>query len=289
MSVRNVGGMLAHFTGTELQVVLPDESPAMEPGRLTELAVAAEGLGYGAVWLPDHLLPPAPYGSTYGGVYEPLTTLAFLAAATSRLRLGTSVLVLPLRDPFTVAKQAATVHRLSGGRLTLGVGAGWERTEFAAVGADYAGRGAYTDDALRLMRALFGGATAYNGARFGFARGVFEPLPRTPLPLLVGGTSEAALRRAAALGDEWQGFALDAGGFADRLARLRSLRAAGPLAGRPLRVSTRIEWTGGRSELTAAVDSVHELAAAGADAVAVWFGDHEGTGERMTEFAAAFG
>jgi probable F420-dependent oxidoreductase len=274
---------------SELRVVLPDESPAMEPARLTELAVAAERLGYGAVLLPDHLLPPGPYGPRYGGVYEPLTTLAFLAAATERIRLGMSVLVLPLREPFLVAKQAATVHRLSGGRLTLGVGAGWVRNEFDAVGADHAGRGAYVEDAVRLIRALFSGATSYDGARFGFEHGVFEPLPLTPLPIAVGGTTDAALRRVAAVADEWHAFALDAGGFATRLARLRELRAAGPLADRPLLAGTRIEWAGGRDELTAAVESVHALTAAGADSVAVWFGDHEGAGDRMEEFAAAFG
>ncbi|SDU66357.1 TIGR03619 family F420-dependent LLM class oxidoreductase [Jiangella alkaliphila] len=281
--------MLAPLTDpTELRVVLPDESPAMEPGRLAGLAVQAERLGYGAVLLPDHLLPPEPYGAAFGGVYEPLTTLAYLAAATQRLRLGTSVLVLSLRDPFLVAKQAATVHRLSGGRLLLAVGAGWVRTEFDAVGADYAGRGRYVEDAVRVMRALFDGATSYDGPRFGFERGVFEPRPLTPLPIAVGGTTDAALNRVAAVADEWHAFALDADGFASRLARLRALRDDGPLAGRPLRAGTRIEWAGGRDELAAAVESVQKLAAAGADSVAVWFGDHEGFGDRMDEFAAAF-
>lgn len=274
---------------TELRVVLPNESPAMEPGRLTELAVAAERLGYGAVLLPDHLLPPEPYGPDYGGVYEPLTTLAFLAAATERIGLGMSVLVLPLREPFLVAKQAATVHRLSGGRLTLTVGAGWVRNEFDAAGADYAGRGRYVEDAVRLIRALFSGATSYDGAKFGFERGVFEPLPLTPLPIAVGGTTDAALRRVAAVADEWHAFALDADGFAARLATLRELRAAGPLADQPLRAGTRIEWAGGAAELAVAVESVDKLAAAGADSVAVWFGDQDGFGERMEEFAAAAG
>lgn len=277
------------LAGAELRVVLPDESPAMQPARLTELAVRAERLGYGAVLLPDHLLPPEPYGRTYGGVYEPLTTLAFLAASTERIGLGMSVLVLPLREPFLVAKQAATVHRLSGGRLTLGVGAGWVRSEFDAARADYAGRGRYVEDAALLLRALFSGATSYDGARFGFERGVLEPRPLTPLPIAVGGTTDAALRRVAAVADEWHALALDADGFAARLTVLRSLRDAGPLAGQPLRVGTRIEWAGGREAFAAAVESVHALAAAGADSVAVWFGDEDGFGERMEEFAAAFG
>ena len=107
-----------------LQVVLPNESIDVEPERIAGLARRAEQLGYGAVWLPDHLLPPADYGTTYGGVYEPLVTLSYIAASTTRIGLGTSVLLVALRNPFAVAKQAATLDRLSHGRLTLGVGLG---------------------------------------------------------------------------------------------------------------------------------------------------------------------
>ncbi|PZF82231.1 TIGR03619 family F420-dependent LLM class oxidoreductase [Jiangella anatolica] len=280
--------MSIELAPTELQVILPNESPRMAPSRLTELAVLAERLGYDAVLLPDHLLPPEPYGPAYGGVYEPLTTLAFLAAATERIRLGMSVLVVPLREPFLVAKQAATVHRLSGGRLVLTVGAGWEPNEFAAARADYAGRGAYVADAARLFRALFSGATSYDDPRFGFERGVFEPAPLTPLPISLGGTSDAALRRVAAVADEWHGFALDADGFAERLGRLRELRAAGPLSRLPLRVGTRIEWPADPDGVPAVVKSVHALADAGADYVAVSFGDEAGAARRMEDLAAAF-
>ena len=129
----------------ELQVVLPDESATMPPERLVELAIAAEDLGYGTAWLPDHLLPPGEFGSTYGGVYEPLVTIGYLAARTTRIRFGTSVLVLPLRSPYVVAKQAATLHRLSGERIVLGLGAGWAKEEFAAVGAVFEERGRRTD------------------------------------------------------------------------------------------------------------------------------------------------
>lgn len=271
----------------DLQVVLPDESPELSPDRLTALAVEAEALGYQTAWLPDHILPPRPFGPEFGGVYEPLTTLAYLAARTERLRLGTSVLVLPLRNPFVVAKQAATVHRLSGGRLTLGLGIGWNRAEFAAVGAEFAGRGTRTDDALALLRALFTGASSYHGTHHAFDGGVFEPLPSAPLPIMVGGTSERALVRAATLADEWQGFAMTPDEFAARLRTLRRLRAQA--GGEPIRAGIRVEWTGGGPrELAAAVAQVHRMAGAGADAVAVWFGAHEGFSDRMREFAAAY-
>ncbi|KQS98368.1 hypothetical protein ASG23_11175 [Cellulomonas sp. Leaf395] len=97
--------------------------------------------------MPEHVLPPGEYGPTFGGVYEPLVTLGYLAAVTERLRLGTSVLVAPLRDRFVIAKQVATLHQLSKGRMILGVGVGWNAQEFDAVGADYAHRSAITDEA----------------------------------------------------------------------------------------------------------------------------------------------
>src|ERR671914_304943 len=149
----------------------------MAPGTLVELAEAAERLGYRTLYLPDHLLPPAPYSDTYGGVYEPLVTLAHLAAHTSTIRLGTSVLVLPMRSPFVVAKQVATLDRLSGGRAVLGVGVGWDRAEFAAVGADFATRGARTDEDIALLRHLFRDGGALPAPVPPLAPGVFPPGP----------------------------------------------------------------------------------------------------------------
>lgn len=266
----------------DLEVVLPDESPAMAPGTLVALAETAERLGYRTLYLPDHLLPPAPYGDTYGGVYEPLVTLAHVAARTSTIRLGTSVLVLPLRSPFVVAKQVATLDRLSGGRAVLGVGVGWDRAEFAAVGADFATRGARTDEDIALLRHLFRDGGPFHGRFHHVDKGVFAPVPDRPVPIMVGGTSEAALRRAAALADEWQGFAMDAAGFARCAARLRELSE------RPPRLGTRLAWRGGSGELKRTVDEAHALEAAGADAVAVWFGAADGAADRMAEFATAF-
>jgi alkanesulfonate monooxygenase SsuD/methylene tetrahydromethanopterin reductase-like flavin-dependent oxidoreductase (luciferase family) len=166
----------------DLEVVLPDESPDMAPETLVELAEAAERLGYRTLYLPDHLLPPAPYGDTYGGVYEPLVTLAHLAAHTSTIRLGTSVLVLPMRSPFVVAKQVATLDRLSGGRAVLGVGVGWDRSEFAAVGAEFATRGARTDEDIALLRHLFRDGGPFHGRFHHVEQGVFAPVPARPGP-----------------------------------------------------------------------------------------------------------
>ncbi|RZS44703.1 putative F420-dependent oxidoreductase [Herbihabitans rhizosphaerae] len=256
----------------------------MEPHRLAVLAAEAERLGYRGAWLPDHLLPPGRYGQDrYGGVYEPLVSLSYLAAHTSTIRLGTSVLVLPMRNPFVVAKQAATLDRISGERLTLGVGIGWDRTEFAAVGADFHTRGARTDEAIRLLRHLFHGEGPFHGEFYGYDDGVFEPRPRRHLPIMVGGTSDAALRRAARLADEWQAVGLEPREFAERLARLRES------SDRDVRATARIAWHGGRAEFQRAVDQAHGFADAGAAALAVWFTPAEGFEERMAEFAAQFG
>ncbi|MEU3273267.1 TIGR03619 family F420-dependent LLM class oxidoreductase [Saccharomonospora sp. NPDC006951] len=279
----------------ELQAILPNEETTMDPGLLGELAVLAESLGYTAVWLPDHLLPPAPYGKTYGGVFEPLVTLAHLAARTSTIRLGTSVLVLPMRNPYVVAKQAATVHRLSEGRFILGIGAGWDRKEFASVGADFRRRGAVTDESIALLRALFRGETSFEGEFHRFEQGVFEPMPPQPVPIMVGGMSEAALKRAAALADEWQAVGVGPEEFGRLAARLAELRARAP-SGRSLRVTARIEWPGDGSRAAEAVSTVASVASAvrafgarGADAVAVWFGDSADVADRLALLAGELG
>lgn len=244
-----------------IDAVLPNESPTMAPERLVELARQAEDLGYGTVWLPDHLLPPGPYGDTYGGVYEPLITLAHLAASTSEIRLGTSVLITPLREPVLLAKQTATLARLSGDRFVLGVGVGWEASEFTAVGADFRRRGARTDEIVERVRALHRGEAV---------DGVFEPRPTRPVPIVVGGVSDAAIRRAARYADEWQGFGLSPQLFTELAAKLPSTVLA----------TTRIEYFGGTDKVRNRLGQLRDL---GAGAVAVSFGTEDEVGARMAE------
>lgn len=267
--------------GTRLQVVLPDESPDMPVSTLVDLGVRAEALGVDTVWLPDHLLPPEPYGTTFGGVYEPLMTLTYLAARTHRIGLGTSVLVLPLRDPFVLAKQVATLDHLSQGRFTLGVGVGWSREEFAALGSDFGTRGARTDETLALLRHLFEGEGPFHGAFHSYEHGVFAPRPAGRIRLMVGGGSPAALRRAAEWADEWQGLDSEPEAFREARDRLRGLTE------RPVRAGVRMSWSGGEREFEEAVARFRALTACGADSVAVWFGSAEGFDERMTRFADA--
>jgi probable F420-dependent oxidoreductase len=271
----------------ELHVVLPDESVDVEPERIADLAVRAEALGYGGVWLPDHLLPPGEYGpppAAYGGVYEPLVTLAYIAARTSRIRLGTSILILPLRNPFALAKQVATLDRLSGGRFSLGVGIGWEAAEFANVGVDFADRAGRSDEALRLLSHLFEkGSGSFDGERFGFETGVFVPHPGDGLRIVVGGNSDAALRRVARYADGWQSLPVPPEDLAARVAQLRAQ------ADRPIEVGVRTEWADAAQPVDEVVAQVRAYGEAGAEYVALWFGDVDRVDERMTALAGAVG
>ncbi|MFM9441101.1 TIGR03619 family F420-dependent LLM class oxidoreductase [Streptomyces acidiscabies] len=265
----------------KLQVVLPNEAAGADPRQLADLARQAEALGYDTAWLPDHILPPGEYGPVYGGVLEPLVTMGWLAAATTRIRFGTSVLVLPLRSPFVVAKQVATLHRLSGGRIALGVGIGWDEREFTAVGADFRSRAARTDEAIALLRHLFrAGRGPFEGRWYGFERGVFEPRPDGPVPVMTGGVTDAALRRAARYADVWQGVGLDPAAFAERLAYLRARTD-----GRAVSPGTRIDWHGPDSTVGEAVRTAEAFRAAGAEHLAVHFGDPDGYARRMAAFA----
>ncbi|HLT59698.1 MAG TPA: TIGR03619 family F420-dependent LLM class oxidoreductase, partial [Microlunatus sp.] len=245
------------------------------------LARLADRAGVATVWLPDHVLPPGEYGTEtgFGGVYEALITLSHLAAVTERVRLGTSVLVLPLRNPFVVAKQAATLDRLSGGRVVLGVGAGWQAEEFANVGAPFADRGARLDEAIDLLRALWRGETSFAGERFGFEHGVLQPRPARSIPIMVGGVTRRAFRRVAERADAWQGLGHTPETFARDAALIKEL------TDRPIRLTTRIQWEEQSPEQI--IESAHGFAAAGADALAIWLGAEDVALARLETLASA--
>jgi probable F420-dependent oxidoreductase len=168
----------------------------------------ADELGFDSIWCNDHLAIPSAagdraaepaYAAAYGeqrgqSIYEPLIVLAYLAAVTRRVLLGTSVYLLLLRHPLVAARQAVSLDRLSDGRLVLGVGAGWLESEFAAVGVPYRQRGRRTDEAIAMLKSL----CREDGAEF-----LPKPVQRPHPPLWIGGRSGAAVRRAARLGDAW--------------------------------------------------------------------------------------
>jgi probable F420-dependent oxidoreductase len=184
---------------------------------LVDLAARADDLGFDSVWVHDHVFNVGHVLERIGRgpYYEPLTFLSFVAARTTRVRLGTSVLVLPYHNPIRLAKAAATLDVLSGGRLILGVGVGAIENEMHAMGTPFKERGAFTDEAIAVMRALWTqDDPRFEGRYSRFSGMVFSPKPRQKpsIPVVIGGISRAAIRRAARIGDGWQplGFAPEA-------------------------------------------------------------------------------
>jgi probable F420-dependent oxidoreductase len=211
---------------------------ACHPKYQLDVVDAAERLGFESVWLPEHLvLPVVMSSSPFAGaehppvppttpVYDAFAWLAFAAARTARVRLGTHVYNIGLRHPFVSARGAATVDLLSGGRFEFGIGASWLAQEWTAVGLDFTTRAERVDEAIEVCRRLWSDETIeQHGTHFDFDPVAFEPKPvqRGGPPVLVGGDSDAALRRAARLGDGWLGMAHDPDAAAAAVKRLRDL------------------------------------------------------------------
>jgi probable F420-dependent oxidoreductase len=180
------------------------------PQAVSEVALALERSGVCAGRLTDHPAPSADWlhnDPTGHDSLDPFTGLAFVAAATTRLLLMTSVIILPYRNPFLTAKAAATLQVLSGGRLILGVGVGYQKAEFDALGVPFQQRGALTDDALETIRlAWAGGVVARSGIGYDAPGNEPRPVPSPAPPIWIGGGSRKAVARAARWGDGWAPF-----------------------------------------------------------------------------------
>jgi len=191
----------------QVGVWIPNCRHLATPEIIRHTAVRAEQLGYDSVWVSDHVVVPDANVDRIGaGIYDPLVTLAVAAGATSRVRLGTTVLIVPYRNPVVTAKMVSTLDALSGGRVVLGVGAGWLAEESAALGVPFAERGPMTDEYLRAMQELWTSpAPSFSGKYVQFRDLHFEPRPiQAPHPpIWVGGHSKAALRRTAEFGAAW--------------------------------------------------------------------------------------
>ncbi|MCU1372886.1 MAG: luciferase [Actinomycetia bacterium] len=224
----------------------------VNPAFFVETTLEAERLGYESVWMPEHLVFTLDMsGSPHlddGDVALPATSpvqdvfayLGHLAALTTRIRLGTNVYNVGLRHPFTVARGVTTVDRLSNGRLEFGIGASWLRQEWEAAQLDFATRGARVDEALAICQRLWTESVIeHHGEHFDFQPVAFEPKPaQAPHPpILVGGESGAALRRAARIGDGWIGMGHTPESVVDRVTRLQQLREEHGTADRPFTVT----------------------------------------------------
>ena len=226
-------------TALRFGIALPNYGALASAENLLRLARRAEARGIDSVWVSDHLVAPLRVGSLYPydkrpdpqpgmgvieEVYEPLTTLAFVAGATERIRLGVSVYVMPYRNPVVTAKTVATLDALSGGRVIFGVGVGWLREEFAALGQDPRSRGRTTDEYLEVCRRLWRDDVAeFAGAHYVLpaVRSAPKPRQRPWPPIWVGGNSPAAQERAVRLGDGLHLIDLAPDEAAARVARVR--------------------------------------------------------------------
>jgi probable F420-dependent oxidoreductase len=244
-----------------------------EPDGLVTLARGAEAAGFESVWTVEHVIYPEGYESAYPydpsgrmamdsgtPLPDPLLWLAFVAAASETLRLGTGILILPLRNPLVLAKELATLDHLSGGRVELGIGVGWLEEEFDALGVPFARRGARTDEYIEVLRSLWDGDHAsHDGEFLSFADVSSNPKPTNGrVPIHVGGHSRAAAERAGRLGD---GFFPGTGEIGDLVDIVRQTAAA---AGRD---PAAIEITYGNEALVGldAGEEVARLAEIGVD------------------------
>ncbi len=185
-------------------IAIRNMGPQSTMPMIKACALAAERLGYDAVFVSDHLCIPPDQTEGSGGRYlDVLATLSFIAGATERIRLGISVLVVPYRPAVFTAKLIATIQELSAERMILGVGSGWMRREFEALGVDFKKRGALTTETLRVIRHLFEHeAEPYHGELISFPAFVFKPRPKCP-PIWIGGNGANAIARVMEFGDGW--------------------------------------------------------------------------------------
>ncbi|MGI5168189.1 TIGR03619 family F420-dependent LLM class oxidoreductase [Spirillospora sp. CA-253888] len=269
----------------------------VHPAVWKDLAVAADRLGFESVWLPEHLvfatdLSTARYPGTEEPGIRPETPLfdapaylCALAAVTERVRLGTAVYLYGLRHPFVAARAFATLDQISGGRAIAGVGAGWYEGEWLAAGVDFATRGRRLDEAIAVSRRLWTEpAVEHRGEFFDFPEVAFEPKPvQARLPIVAGGESKAALRRAATLCDGWISMPQTLERAAPQLERLRALRKEAGREDEPFEVTVHAYELSGPGE-------VAEWERLGVDRLIVrpWTRTREAAG-RLESFAAEYG
>jgi probable F420-dependent oxidoreductase len=252
---------------------------------LLELARAADAAGFDSLWLGEHVVLPVGFATAHPTtaqpgeqhhtgpiisprteLVDPLVNLGAAAAVTTRLRLATGVYVLPLRHPLAVARSTCTVQEIAGGRFSLGVGSGWLAEEFAALDVPFGERRSRLDEAIEVLRKAWAGGEVHHQGRHFSVSGVQVTQRRTDIPVVLGGNTDRALRRAATLGDGW--FSSGTPSFdesrrlRDELQRMRRHADAELGLDRPFEVIVRVE---GHDP-----DELRRYAAAGFDEVLIW-------------------
>lgn len=261
-------------------IAFANTGPFAHPAKAIEFGQAAEAAGFESIWTVEHVVVPSNYGSTYpysptgkmpgpddSIIPDPLMWLSFLAAATSTIKLATGILILPQRNPVVLAKELATLDHLSSGRLELGIGVGWMKEEFDAIGVPFADRGRRNDDYVAAMRALWSEDKAtYHGDYVSFDECILRPRPvNGTIPIHIGGHSDAAAKRAGRLGNGfWPGK-----GSHEELARIFKL--ARQTAADNGRDPDAIEMTSGGNGIVGpkSLDEIKQLAELGVSRVIV--------------------
>jgi probable F420-dependent oxidoreductase len=254
-------------------IMFANTGPGSSAPGAVALAQEAEAIGFESLWTVEHVVVPSGYESKYpydpsgkmaGGAEEfdlpdPLVWMAYVAASTSRIKLGTGILIVPQRNPVITAKEVATLDHLSGGRVLLGVGVGWLEEEFAALGVPFAGRGARLDEYIGAMRELWTADKASVHGRFvDFTDCISRPRPANgTVPVVIGGHTPAAARRAGRLGD---GF-FPGNASAEEIADLvQIVRSSATEAGRDPDAIELSAMTGGRGDrLLQRVEALHQI------------------------------
>src|SRR6478752_5203 len=224
----------------QIGIHLPHIGRKAGPDAIRRAAIQAEELGFADVWVSEHIIIPkgAPYPPS-PIFWDPVLTLTWAAAHTKRVKLGTSVLVLPMRHPLPLAKELATLQNLSEGRLILGAGVGWMEAEFDALGVPFRERGRRMDEGIAMMRAVWSQDPVTFEAKYIPAKIVemtMTPQPVSPIPLWIGGSSDAALKRTIRIADGWHGSRETPEEAAPIVQRLRASRPDG------FTISMRMQW-----------------------------------------------
>ena len=244
----------------KIGICLPNNWGVEDVQSIFGIATRAEELGFDSVWVSEHVFNVSYVFDRIGSkpYYDPMTILSYVAAITKRVRLGTSVLVLPYHNPVRLAKSAATLDVMSGGRLRLGVGVGVIEQELDAMNSPFAERGAISDETIAIMKELWTKEDpAYEGRYHRFSGMKFTPKPtqKPHIPLLIGGISDAAIRRAVRVGNGWHSTTISPEGLSGRL---RYLSERAESAGRDvseIQVSVRLDIGTPRSARSTAVSS----------------------------------
>ena len=246
-----------------LGVNVPNFGPGTNPDVLRRWALTVEGLGFDLLMVSDHIAVTPDVAEQYPApFYEPFTTLSWLAGLTREIRLGTTVLIVPYRHPLLIARMAANLNDLSGGRLVLGVGTGWAAQEFDALDVPFQQRGKLTDDYLRAVRAAWADQQDYRGGQ---------------IPIWVGGNSDAGLRRAVRLGEAWHPLRFTMPWMREAVRRMTAFadEQRRPVPGLVPRIALRLtgspvtapERLAGDGTIDQVLDDLAELRLLGADTV----------------------